>query len=643
MAVSIIPTLVLTLLLGGFMVSQRKQDLEDGLRQRGLLLARQMAAASDYGVFSGNQGALQAIVDAVGKEVAVNSAVVSNSEGIVLAATGARTDLALLLPAAVRGGVFADPSGHFLIIAEEIRSPDVVGDELSNEVSRAIDASDIVTSGRQGLAIVELNTREVEVETRRFAILVIELLSLVLAITVWVARKMSHRVSRPIIAVAAAVEKIGQGGLGIRVQPSRIGVLDLLATGVNEMAQRLELAIQNLEDKVSEATSQLLVKKEEAEQASQAKTRFLAAASHDLRQPMHAIGMFVAALSQPRPEAERQQLIEQTGRAVTAMGDLLDSLLDISRLDAGGVQAKLSVFCLQLAFERVANDFADLAAAKNIELVVRHTPYFVVSDRILVERILMNLVSNAVRYTNEGRILICARVRSGQVVCEVRDSGVGVPEESLAKIFQEFVQLDNPERDRSKGLGLGLAIVQRLVNLLHHRLEVRSRLGCGSVFSLFLPMSPIPLAQAAEESVLPQDGGEASGLNVIVIDDDQMIRHSLQALLSGWGCRVLLHNGDSPLLGSQMEFDPIPDILICDYRLGGGINGADLIRDIRRTIGYRVPAVIVTGESELQDVASEADGDPIIQKPVKPAQLKALLRNVAREKHLSTGKYVEYS
>ena len=155
------------------MVSQRKQDLEDGLRQRGLLLARQMAAASDYGVFSGNQGALQAIVDAVGKEVAVNSAVVSNSEGIVLAATGARTDLAVLLPAAVRGGVFADPSGHFLIIAEEIRSPDVVGDELSNEVSRAIDASDIVTSGRQGLAIVELNTREVEVETRRFAILVI--------------------------------------------------------------------------------------------------------------------------------------------------------------------------------------------------------------------------------------------------------------------------------------------------------------------------------------------------------------------------------------------------------------------------------------------------------------------------------------
>ncbi len=341
-----------------------------------------------------------------------------------------------------------------------------------------------------GLAVVYLSTEQIVEEQRRFASIVIGILAAVLLMTGLVARRMSRRVSRPVVDVAQAVERIGRGDTTVRVQPSTIGVLDLLGKGVNEMAQQLERAMHELEQRVLDATRQLVDKKDEAERANNAKSRFLAAASHDLRQPMHALGMFVAALAQQPATAMQRKLISQIDRAVVAMGELLDSLLDISRLDAGVIRKNIAAFPVQTVFDRVRNEFTAAAQAKGLDLFVRRTPYWVSSDRILLERVIVNLVSNAIRYTDSGRIVVAARLCGPgleQVRIDVRDSGPGIPDEAREAIFQEFVQLANPERDRSKGLGLGLAIVKRLVALLDHALVLRSAPGRGAMFSVRMP------------------------------------------------------------------------------------------------------------------------------------------------------------
>jgi len=681
--ISMLPAITLVVLVGGLSIWLRFHDLDAGLRQRGLLLARQLASASDYGVFSGNSSALQSLAQSVAGERGVAAVQIRARDGRVLASVGATPQAA----AAARreSGSIADASGRWITFVEPIRSGSIPLQDIS-EQTPAVAESGTTASPRPGVApsrgsaVVVLSTSEVRSESLHFAGQVIAILGVVLCVTGVFARRMGRRISEPVFEVAHAVARIGRGEAGVRITPSPIGVLDLLGRGINEMAQRLERSMNELEHRVSEATTKLLEKKEEAEAANRAKSRFLAAASHDLRQPMHALGMFVAALSQQPSIDLQRRLIAQIERAVGALGDLLDSLLDISRLDAGVIEPRIDLVALQPLFDRLSNEFEAPAKIKGLDLVVRKSTAWVRTDRILLERILTNLLSNAIRYTEHGRVFVGARVCGpdrAHLRIEVRDSGIGIAPEARESIFQEFVQLANPERDRSKGLGLGLAIVKRLVALLGHRLELRSAPGAGSTFAVVAPLVPPtviervrvahvdtrrarsahpratsavgvaishtsrlpPSSAPSSPTALPQSPGESGsaepsltsthqplqGRRILVVDDDPMVRESLAAILIGWGAKVALSAGP-PSLPVQLREVERPDLVLCDLRLGAAMDGTQMLAAIRQALGARIPAVLITGDTDPERVAlAKRSGDPVLHKPVRPAQLRAVL------------------
>jgi two-component system, sensor histidine kinase len=274
----------------------------------------------------------------------------------------------------------------------------------------------------------------------------------------------------------------------VRTQLPPTGEVGALATGVNDMAEALQAHRGELEKRIREATADLAAKKDMAERANQAKSRFFAAASHDLRQPLHALSLFVAALKARNQQPETQTLIDNIEASTAAMELLFNALLDISRLDAGAIEAHPVHFPLHKLLLDLEQQFGALAADKQLRLRFRPCDVTLYSDPLLIERILVNLIANAIRYTDDGGVLVACRRRGRMVRISVIDTGRGIPPDQQESVFQEFVQLHNPARDRSKGLGLGLAIVSRLGRLLGHRVDLRSRPGHGSMFSIDVPL-----------------------------------------------------------------------------------------------------------------------------------------------------------
>lgn len=629
MAASLLPVSLLTLMVAMYMITQYREMLADNLQQRGQLLARQLAVAADYGVFSGNSATLLSLAQSVDQEKSVAGVVITNRDGTPLASSGSPSldhgSLAILLA----GRQPADLATGSWPFATPVRSPQIKIDDFE----AAHNGPDIPKMRpAAGMAVVVMTTDEVAQGTLRFALAVGATALLILVGAWWLSRTISRRVSRPMRDIADAVKRIGRGAEGVRIPHYPLDALQTLGNGVNQMATRLELSRHEMEARIAEATRQLRARKEEAEQANRAKSRFLAAASHDLRQPMHALGMFIATLARQQHAPESRHLIGQIDHAVTAMGDLLDSLLDISRLDAGVIEANPTEFALQSVLDRLASNFLEPAEAKGLELVIRHSDLWVKSDRILMERILGNLISNAIRYTHQGRILVAARRRRDHVRIEVRDNGIGIPLDAQRSIFQEFVQLNNPERDRSKGLGLGLAIVKRLINLLGHQLILRSRPGRGSIFALQVPVAWPVRQPASIPTPLVDDTGFA-GLRVLVIDDDALVRDSLVSLLASWGCLVTQDTGNEPPFALLDTPDTQPQVILCDLRLAGPLNGREMIGALRAYRGEDTPAAIITGDTDPETMHSAgATGLSVLMKPLRPAQLRALLKTLQRQR-----------
>jgi signal transduction histidine kinase/CheY-like chemotaxis protein len=638
--VALLPVLVLAGMLGGYMISSHRDEVDRNLNQRGQLLARQLAAAANYGIFARNLQALEALVQAAAGEPDVSGVWIVDADGQPLAQTaplpwtGAQIAVAdgTLPRTRVAGG-----EQRFFVAA--VLAPRIEVDDVAEEAGKA--APPAAGRGALGRVIVAVTDVSARRETREFAATVALLLAIVLIGSFVVARRMSRRISQPILQVARAVQRIGRGEDGVRVAPGRISVLSVLASGFNATAARLEESKHDLEDRIAQATSELLQRKEEAESADRAKTRFLAAASHDLRQPLHALSMFVGALSQTRSEAERAHLLRQVESATAALADLLDALLDISRLDAGKVRASIADVELQPIFDGLYETFGATAKEEGIELQIRRTRLGVRSDALLLKRILDNLVSNAIRYTpasaagRRARVLVAARRRGAGVSIEVRDNGVGIAPRFHETVFQEFEQLGNPERDRSKGLGLGLAIVRRLARLLDHRIELRSAPGRGSTFSVVAPEAARETMHADARAVAaPVHGaGDPGGMRVLLVEDDVMVRESLARLLQLWGCDVVESAGAEGLPDELAQRAWAPDAVLCDYRLANRRTGIEVIAEMRLRFGSALSAAIVTGDTEAQDLRGpRSDGIDVIYKPVKPMQLRAMLAAMAKRR-----------
>ncbi|HYP32739.1 MAG TPA: hybrid sensor histidine kinase/response regulator, partial [Burkholderiaceae bacterium] len=319
-------------------------------------------------------------------------------------------------------------------------------------------------------------------------------------------------------------------------------------------------------------------------------------------------------------------VIGRIDKSAEAMESLLKAILDISRLDAGIERAEVEPLRVDELLARVERHFAPAAQALALRLRVRTSTAWVLSDEAMLSRMLDNLVSNALRYTRRGGVLVAARARGDAIVFEVRDTGIGIEPGRLDDIFEEFVQLHNPERDRAKGLGLGLSIVRRTARLLGHRVDVASTPGRGSVFRLTVPRAaPSAPAQARLAS------GEAvlKGLAVLVVDDEPPIRQALQELLQGWGCDCAVAAGGDAALALLARWPRRPDAILCDYRLASG-DGVEVVARLRAALGARVPALIVTGDVSADRLVAIARSElPVMHKPVNPARLREWLAATA--------------
>jgi signal transduction histidine kinase/ActR/RegA family two-component response regulator len=373
-----------------------------------------------------------------------------------------------------------------------------------------------------------------------------------------------------------------------------------------------------------------------ADEANRAKSRFLAAASHDLRQPAHALGLFAGALRELRLSKEAGRLADHITASVRALDTLFAVLLDVSRLDAGVVQARLESLRLEPLLARLARDYAVQAAARRLELRVASTSLVVVSDPVLLEQVLRNLISNAVKYTDAGRILVGARRRGARVAIEVWDTGRGIAPNERDAVFQEFYQVGNPERDREKGLGLGLSIVRRITPLIDAGLAMDSVLGCGSVFRLDVArgrLSDVAMPVPPHAAV----GASRTGL-ILVIDDEAAIRQAMSALLTTWGHRVITASSGAEALSLASECDDgkAPDLIVCDNRLRGGETGAQAIRRLRAAWGAEIPAMLVTGDVAGASTAEDGVADLLLHKPVPHAVLRAAIGQLLRRRRGST-------
>ena len=384
------------------------------------------------------------------------------------------------------------------------------------------------------------------------------------------------------------------------------------------------LAQQNLE--LERARVAADAARSDAEIANRSKTQFFAAASHDLRQPLHALGLFAAALAEKVHDPEVQQVVHSINASVDALEGLFNELLDISKIDAGVVKPVLSHFALAPLLERLRMDFEPEAFERRLALRVVPTRHFVYSDPVLLERILRNLIANALRYTWQGGVLVGVRRRGRELSIEVWDTGVGIDPEDRERVFEEFYQVGNPERNSRKGLGLGLSIVKRLAQLLGTRAAVRSVPGRGSVFRIRVPLGREPEVPQAAQRTGRADTGDLADRVIVVIEDEPAVRQGMEVLLKGWGASVVACAAVPEALERAAALAGAPDLIIADYRLREGGVGTQAIRALRARFGSEIPAIIVSGSTTPVHLEEAREMDAhLLLKPVMPAKLRSLI------------------
>ena len=396
------------------------------------------------------------------------------------------------------------------------------------------------------------------------------------------------------------------------------GEMVSLRTHTLDLAQRLrgEMA-------VAEAAQR------QAELANRAKTQFFAAASHDLRQPLHAMGLFAEALRQRVKDPEVAQLVNSINSSVDALEGLFSELLDITKIDTGGVDMQAEHFSMRDLFERLRLTFEPNAFEKGLMLRFRGEQHHAYADPLLVERILRNLVSNAIRYTEDGGVLVACRRRGEQLCIQVFDSGIGIAEKEQGRIFEEFYQTQSNrplEPHHRKGLGLGLAIVKRLADMMETPLTVRSRVGHGTVFTFYLPVGRAPRLQAMSPPSRPALGMTLDRRHIVVVEDEAAVMEGLQVLLKGWGATVDAFDSVDAVRQWADTAPTRPDLLIVDYRLPQQQTGVDAIRALRERFGPQLPVIMITGSTMTghEEEARKYDFHLLI-KPVVPTKLRAMI------------------
>ncbi len=458
-------------------------------------------------------------------------------------------------------------------------------------------------------------------------------------------------ISAPLRRLSEAMRGLGRIDRPLSVRVTDDSEIGDLQRGFNTAAATLHELHRDMERRIEEATEELAHKNAALEQASKAKARFLAGATHDLRQPLYALTLFSSALGERETDPERLDRIAHVQQCIESLDRLFGELLDLSRLEAGAMQPELRDFPLDELFQEVSRNFRIQAEKQDLRLITRPTDLWVYSDRTMLSRILNNLVSNALRYTHEGGVLLGARRRDGHVRIDVRDTGVGIAEEHQQHIFEEFYRIEDSEHYAQhalspnavqRGLGLGLSTVKRLSELLGAECTLHSSPGRGSLFTLKVPTSRV---QSAKPAVIGRNirrltapSKELEGTRVLVVDDDQAILAGVHDLLCNWGCRVQTATSCESAMAQARVTPQPPDMIITDLHLGRQCDGVSLLEQLENHYdgtGNGNPPfarLLITGETERSRLQRAlARKLPILFKPVPAEPLRealiALLRS----------------
>jgi two-component system, sensor histidine kinase len=644
--VALIPMLLTIFLFGSYSIFTRFSDADQSLVDRSRLMAHQLALASEYALFSGNIELLEQGINSRLTAEYVNSVHFLDAESRLLTGKSLVKNVLAALPGGVNAKNPLVQNARTLVLYEEIFATEL-------KLSDLHEAGTVDQAKKLGAVIIEFNKSHLH--QQKYEMLIINLLFMVgvLLISVLAALWLSRRISDPILSMGDIIKGIGSGNLIARIRP-QTDVLELneLGHNINEMARQLEEDRDTLEQRILNATKDLRTRKDEAEQAhrevlslneklslafieleskEKAKTRFLASAGHDLRQPIAAANLFVESLKYCSPNQRQSELIEKLDQSMNVFSAMLERLLDISKLDAGLIKPNIKSIDLLNLFEWIEQTFAQAAQGQQLRFrlvfpkgVVRR----IRTDIGLLQSILMNLVSNAIKYTGQGSILICARMRGDKVLLQVWDTGIGIAEHDLAHIFDEFYQVGNQHRSREGGLGLGLSICQRAISLLGSKITCRSYPGRGSVFEFCLPLNEEQYEiEVLAVSPLPKTLGIDKlfrGKHVVVIEDDALVAAGMVSLLQGVGAVVQYFNNTGEALRHAAVNHA--EYFIVDYALGGELSGIEFLQSVQQMRQAPIRAVVITGETSSQFISSvEHSPWPVLFKPVNYVKLAAAL------------------
>jgi len=613
---AVLPVAIVGLALTVFFTHQRLTDAEQRLDQRGTQLANALALMSEFPLVTGDAEQMRRLLQSLRADGDIDFIQVIDEFDLVFAAQG---QAPRSLPAIKRDGLVVHDAIDLRIFMLPVwQTPALFEDPF-------FDVDGQVPRRELGQVVLGLSTARLAQERRqmlRGGSLVSVALLVLIGVAAW---RYGHSLARPLHALNETVGQLRQGQLTARAARDRSGEIAELQAGVNAMAAALAAAQADLQVRIAQATADVVRQKQEAEQANADKSRFLAAVSHDLRQPMQALVLFAATLRGQLARSENIELVGRIEDSIDALESMFNRLLDLSRLEAGIVEAHPNPLALQPLLDRVAAEWGPQAAKKGLRLRLRAANLGARSDTILLTRIVNNLVKNAIRYTERGGVLISCRRRGDRVLLQVWDSGSGITAAMRDRLYDEFYRGGTRPRDDG-GLGLGLFLVKRFCDLLGHELNLRSQPGRGSVFSLGLAMAPLP--DTADRAVI--DDGDSlpsvDGQWLLLLEDDAAARAAGLALLGNWGLRTL-GAGDLDDAMRLVADHGRPTLIVSDYRLAGGEDGIAAVTRLRAHCGATIPAILMSGDTSASGIAAlNASGLPYLQKPVRPAKLRAMLK-----------------
>lgn len=631
-ALTLGPLLLTMLIAFPLYLHEQTTHMDIALQQRGKLIAQQLAWSSVDGL---KPAILKSLAEGALRQEDVLSVIILNARSnVLISLTRGKEAEGNPKQSAVAGLTYPDikpaikTDKNRLLIYQPITQEEglrAAGKEIDNKPL--------------GMVIVELSRSATEARKSEFAWVATMSASAILIFLLYVIYLLSRSIARPVMGLSNATrQQPGKAADEPIFRSVHIAEFENIIKYIKSLEHELNNMREMVQHKIEEATHTLQTTKLAAERANYEKSRFLAAASHDLRQPIHALGLYATEL-QRRVASKEQQLVKKIEQSIESLSSLINALLDISKFDAGVIAPNFQNYEVKMLLERIYSDYQMLAKIKNIRFVVRPCSSYVTADPLLLERVLVNLVSNAIHYTNPGGcVLVACRRRGAYLRFEIHDNGIGIDDANQKNIFREFFQIAQSHYDTKEGLGLGLSIVERISKLLGYKIKVCSKPGKGSRFSFEVPLAKPVINLGVIASPLIENEADyysdaLNGKKILVVDDDGMVLSSTASLLSSWGCEV----DAAESIDQVAQFIVAGhtwDLIITDYQLANDISGFDVIAMVHRdTNSQLTPCILISGDtSQAVLKIANISGYQLIHKPVRPAKLKGVVMQAIRTK-----------